>query len=209
MPACAHASFPVLADQWAEIQKNKELRCGTFADVPPFAAPDPKTREKVGFDVDMCNALAKRMGVTAKITPLSVEARVPEVKMGRVDVTVANLAYTVSRAEKIQFSDPYYLAKEMLAVRASDPPLFLDGNDCALVKPDGRDMLDRKPRSYLKRSFSDVNLLSVLCQDGLAEVSLLGGIGGASRPGCRRDAHAATPSRRHAGCPPADLSEAH
>ncbi len=117
---CA-ASLPALADQWAEIQKNKELRCGTFADVPPFAAPDPKTREMVGFDVDMCQALAKRLGVAAKITPLSVEARVPEVKMGRVDITVANLAYTLSRAEQIQFSDPYYLAKEMLAVKASDP----------------------------------------------------------------------------------------
>jgi len=46
---------------------------------------------------------------------------VPEVKMGRVDITVANLAYTLGRAEQIQFSDPYYLAKEMLAVKASDP----------------------------------------------------------------------------------------
>lgn len=109
------------ADQWQDIQQRKELRCGTFADVPPFAAPDPKTREMVGFDVDLCNALAKRFGVTAKITPLSVEARVPEVKMGRVDVTVANLAYTLSRGEQIQFSDPYYVAKEMLAVKATDP----------------------------------------------------------------------------------------
>ncbi|MHA6908002.1 transporter substrate-binding domain-containing protein [Ralstonia pseudosolanacearum] len=65
--------------------------------------------------------MAKHLGVAARITPLSVEARVPEVKMGRVDVTVANLAYTLGRAEQIQFSDPYYLAKEMLAVRASDP----------------------------------------------------------------------------------------
>ena len=56
-----------------------------------------------------------------KVTPLSVEARVPEVKLGRVDITVANLAYTLGRAEQIQFSDPYYLAKEMLAVKASDP----------------------------------------------------------------------------------------
>jgi len=113
--------FAASADQWQDIQQRKELRCGTFADVPPFAAPDPKTREMVGFDVDMCNAIAKRLGLTAKITPLSVEARVPEVKMGRVDVTVANLAYTLGRAEQIQFSDPYYLAKEMLAVKASDP----------------------------------------------------------------------------------------
>jgi len=115
LAAAAHA------DQWQDIQQRKELRCGTFADVPPFAAPDPKTREMVGFDVDLCNALAKRLGVPAKITPLSVEARVPEVKMGRVDVTIANLAYTLSRGDQIQFSDPYYLAKEMLAVKASDP----------------------------------------------------------------------------------------
>lgn len=108
------------ANQLQEILQKKELRCGTFADVPPFAAPDPKTREMVGFDVDLCHAIAKRWGVTAKITPLSVEARVPEVKMGRVDITVANLAYTLGRAEQIQFSDPYYLAKEMLAVKASD-----------------------------------------------------------------------------------------
>ncbi len=109
------------ADQLADIMQRKELRCGTFADVPPFAAPDPKTREMVGHDVDICMAIAKRLGVAAKVTPLSVEARVPEVKLGRVDVTVANLAYTLGRAEQIQFSDPYYLAKEMLAVLASDP----------------------------------------------------------------------------------------
>jgi polar amino acid transport system substrate-binding protein len=114
-------SFAAQADQWQDMVQRKELKCGTFADVPPFAAPDPKTREMVGFDVDMCNAIAKQLGLTAKITPLSVEARVPEVKMGRVDLTVANLAYTKSRGEQIQFSDPYYVAKEMLAVKASDP----------------------------------------------------------------------------------------
>ena len=53
------------ADQLADIMANKLLRCGTFADVPPFAAPDPTTREMVGFDVDMCNAIAKHLGVSA------------------------------------------------------------------------------------------------------------------------------------------------
>ena len=118
--ALAAAAAPAFADQWSDIQQRKELRCATFADVPPFAAPDPKTREMVGFDVDLCNAIAARFGVKAVVVPVSVEARVPEVKMGRVDITVANLAYTLSRAEQIQFSHPYYLAKEMLAVKASD-----------------------------------------------------------------------------------------
>ena len=119
--ALAAWSMPVKADQLQDIMQRKELRCGTYADVPPFAAPDPKTREIVGFDVDLCKAIARQLGVKPTLTPLSVEARVPEVKLGHVDITIANLAYTLSRAEQIQFSDPYYVAKEMLAVKASDP----------------------------------------------------------------------------------------
>ena len=115
------AHGPAKADKLADIQAAGVLKCGTFADVPPFAAPDPQTREMAGFDVDLCNLIAKHWGVKAQVTPLSVEARVPEVKLGRVDLTIANLAYTLGRAEQIQFSDPYYLAKEMLAVKASDP----------------------------------------------------------------------------------------
>jgi polar amino acid transport system substrate-binding protein len=119
--AGASAVSPVKADQLDTIMSAKTLRCATFADVPPFAAPDPKTREMAGFDVDLCNAIANELGVKAEIKPVSVEARIPEVKLGRVDITVANLAYTLSRAEQIQFSDPYYLAKEMLIVPVDDP----------------------------------------------------------------------------------------
>ena len=131
------AAGPALADQWADIVARKELKCGTFADVPPFAAPDPKTREMVGFDVDMCKALAKHLGLTPAVTPLSVEARVPEVQMGRVDVTIANLAYTTSRAAQIQFSDPYYVAKEMLVVKkplAGEPRSYFEGKRISATK---------------------------------------------------------------------------
>jgi polar amino acid transport system substrate-binding protein len=119
--AASAAAAPAWADQLDTILANKTVRCATFADVPPFAAPDPKTREMVGFDVDLCSAIAKELGVKAEVKPVSVEARVPEVKLGRVDLSVANLAYTQSRAEQIQFSDPYYLAKEMLIVPVDDP----------------------------------------------------------------------------------------
>ncbi|KPX16653.1 ABC transporter substrate-binding protein [Pseudomonas syringae] len=109
------------ADQLSDVMSKKSLSCGVYADVPPFSAPDPKTRELVGMDVDLCKALAKHMGVELELKPLSVEARIPEVKMGRVDVIFANLAYTKSRADQIQFSDPYYIAKETLVVRAANP----------------------------------------------------------------------------------------
>ena len=87
----------------------------------PSRRPTPRRARWSASTSTSATAIAKRWGVTAKVTPLSVEARVPEVKLGRVDLTIANLAYTLGRAEQIQFSDPYYLAKEMLAVKASDP----------------------------------------------------------------------------------------
>lgn len=105
------------ADLLGDVMSKKSLSCGVYADVPPFSAPDPKTRQLVGMDVDLCKALAQYLGVALELKPLSVEARVSEVKMGRVDVIFANLAYTKSRAEQIQFSDPYYIAKETLVVR--------------------------------------------------------------------------------------------
>lgn len=106
------------ADQWADIQARHSLSCGVYADVPPFSSPDTTTRALVGMDVDLCGALAKQLGVDLELHPLSGDARIPELKMGRVDVIIANLAYTRSRAEQIQFSDPYYIAKEMLVVKA-------------------------------------------------------------------------------------------
>eukprot|EP01038_Epipyxis_sp_PR26KG_P018054 gene18054-25316_t len=89
------------ADQLSDIMAKKSLSCGVYADVPPFSAPDPTTRELVGMDVDLCKALAKTMGVALELKPLSVEARIPEVKMGRVDVIFANLAYTKTRATEV------------------------------------------------------------------------------------------------------------
>ncbi|KMY04172.1 ABC transporter [Pseudomonas syringae KCTC 12500] len=127
----------VHADQLSDVMSKKSLSCGVYADVPPFSAPDPQTRELVGMDVDLCKALAKHMGVELELKPLSVEARIPEVKMGRVDVIFANLAYTKSRAEQIQFSDPYYIAKETLVVRAANadqPKSFFKGKRISSTK---------------------------------------------------------------------------
>ena len=127
------ASFAALAavgaaqaDQLDDIMGAKVLRCGTFADVPPFAAPDPKTREMVGFDVDLCNAIAKRWGVTAKITPLSVEARVP-----MLDLELMRFVESLPSQLRLRGRTHKYLYRK--AVAAWLPPEVLHRK---LVEPD-------------------------------------------------------------------------
>lgn len=116
MMACSVAQ----ADMLADVQSRGQLNCGVYSDVPPFSSPDPQTRELVGMDVDLCHALAEKMGVKVNLMPIAVESRIAVVVTGRVDVLIANLAYTKSRGSQIQFSDPYYVAKEVLVVKKNN-----------------------------------------------------------------------------------------
>lgn len=113
--------FVARADQLDDIMAKKNMVCGVQASTPPFGYPDPNTRQQVGHDVDLCHAIADKLGVAVTVKPVSTEAKVPEIKLGHVDIGIMNLAYTVSRGKEIQFSDPYYITREMLVVLASNP----------------------------------------------------------------------------------------
>jgi polar amino acid transport system substrate-binding protein len=96
------------ADRLAEIKARGSLICATLAANEPLGFPDPQTRKIVGFDVDMCEALSKQMGLKLEHKPISVEARVPELSLGRVDVVSAAFGYTKERAEQVDFTASHY-----------------------------------------------------------------------------------------------------
>ncbi|MGJ7611238.1 MULTISPECIES: ABC transporter substrate-binding protein [unclassified Variovorax] len=102
LASMAHAS------RLDDIKSRGHLVCATLTGAEPLAFQDPKTRQYVGFDVDTCNALAKRLGVTLEHKPIAVEARIPELSLGRVDVVAAAMGYTKERAAQIAFSDIHY-----------------------------------------------------------------------------------------------------
>jgi len=112
----ALAASAAHADQLQEIKAKKTLICGTFAAIEPFGFPDPQTRQTVGYDVDLCKAVAKELGVAMEHRGLTVEARIPELNLGHVDILIANLAYTKTRAEQIDFSDAYHVLHEVVMV---------------------------------------------------------------------------------------------
>ena len=120
LPLLLSTSLSARADTLSDITSRGSLNCGVYSDTPPFSSPDPKTRELVGMDVDLCQALAKQLGVKANLMPVSVEARIAILTTGRADVLIANLAYTKSRARQIAYSDPYYIAKEVLVVKEAN-----------------------------------------------------------------------------------------
>lgn len=96
------------ADQLSEMKTRGTLVCGTLTSTEPLGFQDPQTRQIVGFDVDMCAAIAKRMGLKMEHKGLSVEQRIPELSVGRVDVVSAALGFTKERAQQVAFTASHY-----------------------------------------------------------------------------------------------------
>ena len=67
------------ADQLADIKSRGTLICGTLGTAEPFSFANPSTREIVGYDIDLCKAIADSIddiGVKLQMKPMSVEARI-------------------------------------------------------------------------------------------------------------------------------------
>lgn len=120
--ACAVAVVGTAhADQLADIKARGTLVCGVLSNLEPFGFQDPNTRELAGYDVDFCKAIAKSLGVKPELKAVSLEARIPELSQGRVDILAAVLGYTPARAEQIAFSEAYFVSEHRLAVKTTGP----------------------------------------------------------------------------------------
>lgn len=92
------------ADQLSDIQKKGEIVIGTLGTDEPSSFIDPKTRELVGYEIDLGKAVAKDLGVKAVFKQISVAARIPELQQKRVDLLAASLTHTKDRESQVDFT---------------------------------------------------------------------------------------------------------
>lgn len=87
----------------------------------PFEYMDEKTGEPVGFDVDVINAVAEKMGLTASYLPnQKFDTLVPIIKQGgKADVSIAAITITDERLESVDFSEPYLDSNQAIVVAKS------------------------------------------------------------------------------------------
>lgn len=90
-----------------KIQKNKELSFAMTGQYPPFNYIN-ESGELTGFDIDIANAIAEKMGVTAKPETIAWDGIITALTGKRFDMIIGSMAITEARLEKVNFSDPYY-----------------------------------------------------------------------------------------------------
>ena len=107
------------ADQLADIKKKGEIVVGVLGTDEPNSFIDPKTREIIGYEVDLAKAIAQKIGVKPVFKQIAVAARIPELQQGRVDLLAASLTHNKERESQIDFSLTTFVTGQKVMVKAS------------------------------------------------------------------------------------------
>jgi ABC-type amino acid transport/signal transduction systems, periplasmic component/domain len=97
----------------------QEILAGCNAEFPPFEMTDDNN-EIIGFDVDIVKAVGKAAGMDVRMHHQSFDTLIPSLDVGRLDVVISGMTITDARLEKVEFSDPYYNAAQVVVVRKGD-----------------------------------------------------------------------------------------
>lgn len=107
------------ADQLDDIRKKGEIVFGVLGTDEPNSFVDPKTRDIVGYEVDLAKAIAAKIGVKPVFKQLAVAARIPELQQGRVDVLAASLTHNKEREAQVDFSLTTFVTGQKVLVKAA------------------------------------------------------------------------------------------
>ncbi len=98
---------------------------GTDAAYAPFESQN-ENGEIVGFDIDVVRAAAAKAGIAVKFVNTPWEGIFNALKQGDRDLLVSSITITDERKQSMDFSDPYFDAHQLIAVRADSKVAHFD-----------------------------------------------------------------------------------
>jgi ABC-type amino acid transport substrate-binding protein len=114
------------------IGQDKAIRIAYREDAPPFSYKD-KIGEAGGFMVDLCRAVAKKLGEQRNLSelkvlyvPVTAADRFEAITQQKADLLCEPTTATLSRREQVDFSIPTFLDGASLMVRADGPKSLRD-----------------------------------------------------------------------------------
>ncbi len=88
-------------------EQAKVLKVGTNATFVPFEFVG-EDHQLTGFDVELVEAVAKEMGMQVEAHNIAFDGLIPALGTGQIDLAASGMTITPERADKIDFSSPYY-----------------------------------------------------------------------------------------------------
>ena len=102
-----------------QVKTAGALRIGTEGTYAPFTFHDA-SGALVGFDVEIGQEIAKRLGVTAQFVEGPWDGLIAGIDANRYDVVINQVGITDERKAKYDFSEPYIASKAVLIVKGDN-----------------------------------------------------------------------------------------
>jgi polar amino acid transport system substrate-binding protein len=115
----AGGETPAAEGTVAKIKARGELIVACDAGYIPFEVIE-QDGTITGFDVDLVQAVADRLGVKPKIRNVAWNGIVGELRTGKCDVIFSGMSVTPERQKAVLFSEPYFDIGQVVVKRAGD-----------------------------------------------------------------------------------------
>ena len=106
-------------DELDSVLAAGKIVVGVEGTYPPFTYHDGNG-ELVGFDVEVAERVAEKLGVEVEFVEAAWDSLLIGIDSGRLDLVVNAVSITEERAEKYDFTAPYYYEARRVIVRAED-----------------------------------------------------------------------------------------
>ncbi len=100
-----------------------ELRLATTATFPPYEYI--RGQEIVGIDIELCRAIAEKLGRNLKVENVDFDSVLSSVMSGKADLAAASITITEERQQKVAFSIPYVRTGLVVIYRKAEPYIGL------------------------------------------------------------------------------------
>lgn len=106
-------------DLLTKVKNSGELLVGTEGTYAPFTFHD-ESGKLTGFDVEIAEEIASRLGVKAKFMETQWDAMFPGLDSERFDMIANQVGIKPERQEKYDFSEPYISSSAVLVTQADN-----------------------------------------------------------------------------------------
>ena len=94
----------------------KKVKVVMDATWPPFEMLDEKTKEPIGFDVDLMKAIAKNQGFEVEFVNVPFDSALTGLAQCQYDAAISAVTITDERKKTMLFTEPYFAAGQIVTV---------------------------------------------------------------------------------------------
>jgi polar amino acid transport system substrate-binding protein len=109
---------------WANVMAKDVILVGTESTYPPYEFRD-QNNELKGFDIDMMEAIATKIGKKIEWVDMPFDSLIPSLLAKKIDIVAAGMSATEERAKRVAFSSNYEISISAFVVAAGNDSMKL------------------------------------------------------------------------------------